>query len=52
MLYLRAQMELEAHSGLDSKYFEFYKPIGVEIKLVRALQRPDGVTKFATFIFP
>ena len=38
MLYLRAQMELEAHLGLDSKYFESYKPIGVEIKVVRAPQ--------------
>ena len=33
---LRAQMELETHHGLDSKYFESYKSIGVEIKVVRA----------------
>ena len=38
MLYLRAQMELEGHPGLDFMYFESYKSIGVEIKVVRSLQ--------------
>ena len=34
MLYLGAQMELEAHLGHVSMVFEPYKSIGVEIKSI------------------
>ena len=37
MLYLGAQVELEAHFGYVTSYFEPYKSIRVEIKSIGAL---------------
>ena len=39
MVYLGAQMELGAHLGHVSTYFEPYKLIGIEIKCIQA---PSG----------